>query len=172
MASYGCFIVVVFQSSSRVQLFSTPRTTACQASLSLTISRSLLKFKSIASVMPSSHLTFWCPLLLPSIFPSIRDFSNESALGIRWPQMFASGGQSIGASASASVLPTNIQGWYPLRWTDLILPSKELSGVFSSITVRRHQFFGIWPSLRSSSHNCMWPLGRPQPWLYGLLSAE
>ena len=173
MASYGCFIVVI-QSSSRVQLFSTPWTTACQASLSLTISWSLLKFMSIASVMPSSHLIFWHPLLLlPSIFPSIRDFSNESAVCIRWPQMFASGGQSIGASASASVLPMNIQCWYPFRWTGLIsLPFKELSGVFSSTTVQRHQFFGAPPSLQFSSHNCMWPLGRPEPWLYGPLSAE
>ena len=82
--------------------------------LSLTISRSLPKFMSIASVMPSSHLIFWCPLLLlPSIFPSIRDFSNES--------MFASDDQNTGALASASVLPMNIQGWFPLGWTGLDL---------------------------------------------------
>ena len=153
MALYGCFIVAVVQSSSRVQLFSTPWTTACQASLSLTISRSLLKFMSIALVMPSSHLIFWRPLLLlPSIFPSVRDFSSQSAVCIRWPQMFASGGQSIGASASASVLPMNIQGWYPLRWIGLIsLPSKELSGVFSSSTVQKCQFFSAQPSLWSNS---------------------
>ena len=80
----------------------TPWTAACQASLSITNSRSLLKLMSIEWVMPSNHLILCCPLLLPpSIFPSIRAFSNESVL--------ASGGQSIGVSASTSVLPTNIQ---------------------------------------------------------------
>ena len=75
---------------SRVQLFATPWTAACQASLSLTISRSLSKFMSIASVMPSNHLILCRPLfLLPSIFPSIRDFSNESAVHIRWPKYWS-----------------------------------------------------------------------------------
>ena len=70
-----------------VQLFGTPWTAACQASLSITNSRSLLKFMSIESVMPSNHLIICCPLLLPpSIFSSIRVFSNESALRIRWPK--------------------------------------------------------------------------------------
>ena len=74
--------------------------------------------------------------------------------------------------AAASVLPTWIQGWFPLRLTGLIsLLSNGLSGVFSSTTVWRHQFFGALPSLRSSSHNHTWLLGRPQPWLYGSLSA-
>ena len=78
-------MVVVVQLLSLVWLFSTPWTAARQASLSFTISRSLLKLKSIESVMPSNHLIFCCPLLLlPSIFPSIRVFSNESALHIRW----------------------------------------------------------------------------------------
>ena len=81
---YKCLAVVV-QSPSHVRLFATPWTAACQASLPLTISQSLPKFMSIASVMPSSHLILWCPLLLlPSIFPSIRDFSNELAVHIRW----------------------------------------------------------------------------------------
>ena len=72
---------------SHVQLFVTPWTAACQASLSITNSRSLLKFMSIESVMPSNHLIICCPLLLPpSIFSSIRVFSNESALRIRWPK--------------------------------------------------------------------------------------
>ena len=87
----------------RVRLFATPRTAARQASLSITNSQSLLKLMSIESVMPSSHLILCHPLLLlPSIFPSIRVFSNESAL-------LASGGQSIGVSASTSVLPMNTQ---------------------------------------------------------------
>ena len=87
---------------SRIQLFVTPWTAAHQASLSITDSWSLLKLMSIESVMPSNHLILCCFLLLPpSIFPSIRVISNESVLHIRWP--------SIGDSASASVLPMNIQ---------------------------------------------------------------
>ena len=71
---------------SHVQLFATPWTAARQASLSITSSQSLLKLMSIESVMPSNHLILCCPLLLPSIFPSIRVFSDESVLGIRWPK--------------------------------------------------------------------------------------
>ena len=95
------------QSLSRVQLSVTPWTAACQASLSITNSWSLLKLKSTESVIPSNHLILWRPLLLllPSIFPSIRVFSKESVLCIRWP--------NIGVSASASVLPMNIQDWFP-----------------------------------------------------------
>ena len=75
------------QSLSRVQLFATPWTAACQASQSITNSQSLLKLMSIKSVMPSNHLILCCPLLLPpSVFPSIRVFSNESVLLIRWPK--------------------------------------------------------------------------------------
>ena len=81
--------------------------------LSLTISQSLLRFMSIASVMPSSHLILWHPLfLLPSIFPSIRDFFNESVVHIRWPK--------YRVLASASVFPMTIQGRFPLRLTGLI----------------------------------------------------
>ena len=124
------------QSLSHVQLFATPWTAAHQASLPITNSWSLLKLMSIESVMPSNHLILCHPLLLlPSIFPSIRVFSNKS--------VFASGGQSIGASASASVLPMNIQDWFPLGLTGLIsLQSKGLSRVFSNTTVQKHQFFG------------------------------
>ena len=90
------------QSLSPVQLFGTPWTAARQAPLSMTNSQSLLKLMSIELVMPSNHLILCRPLLLlPSIFPSIRGFSNE--------QLFSSGGPSIGVSASASVLPVNIQ---------------------------------------------------------------
>ena len=75
--------------------------------------------------------------------------------------LFASDDQNTGASSAALVLPVTIQGWSPLRLTDLIsLLSKGLSGVFSSTTVQRHQFFGVLPSLWSSSHNCTWPLGK------------
>ena len=87
--SYRVQIVAV-QSLSHVQLFATPWTAACQASLSFTNSQNLLKLMSIESVMPSSHLILCCPLLLPpSIFPSIRVFSNESALYIRWPKYWS-----------------------------------------------------------------------------------
>ena len=130
----------------------TPWTATHQASLSLTISQSLPKFMSVALVMPSSHLILWHPLLLlSSIFPSIRDFSSESAI--------QKDDQNIGALASASVFPMSIQGWFPLRLTGLIsLLSKGLSGIFSSTTVQRHQFLGILPFLWSGSHNRMWPL--------------
>ena len=88
---------------------------------------------SIESVMPSNHLILCRPLLLPSIFPIIRVFSNES--------LFASGGQSTGVSVSTSVLPMNIQDWFPLGWTGWIsLQSKGLSRVFSNSTVQKHQF--------------------------------
>ena len=132
--------VVVVQSPSCVQLFVTPWTAVNQAFLSLTISQSLHKFMSITLVMPSSHLILWCPLLLPSIFSSIRDFPMS--------QLLESDDQNTGASALASVLPTSIQGWFPLRLTGLIsLLSKGPSGVFSSTTVWRHQFFGVLQNL-------------------------
>ena len=82
--------IIVIQSQSNVQLFVTPWTAACRASLSLTISRSLLKLMSIDWVMPSNHLILCHPfLLLPSVFPSIRIFPNESALLIRWPKYWS-----------------------------------------------------------------------------------
>ena len=120
------------QSLSHVWLFVTPWTTARQASLSITNSQSPPKPMSIESVMPSNHLIFCHCFLLPSIFPSIRVFSNESALHIRW--------QSIGVSASASVLQMNT----PLGWTGWIsLQSKGLSRVFSNTAVQKHQFFSF-----------------------------
>ena len=115
-------------------------------SLSFTNFWSLLKLMSIKSVMPSNNLALCRPLLLlPSIFPSIRVFSND--------QLFASGGQSIGASASASVLPMNIQDGFPSQWSGWIsLHSKGLSRVFSNTTVQKHQFFSAQLSLCSNSH--------------------
>ena len=93
---------VQFSSISRVRFFVTPWTTAHQASLSITNSRSLLKLKSIALVMPSNHLILCRPLLLPpSIFPSIRVFSNESVLHIRWPKYWS---YSISSSSEYSGL--------------------------------------------------------------------
>ena len=107
-------IIVVVQSPSRAQLFATPWTAACQACPSLTISQSLSKFMTIASVMPSSHLILWCPLLLlPSIFPSIRVFSNESALHIRWPKYW-SFSFSTSPSNEYSALISYKNDWFDL----------------------------------------------------------
>ena len=117
-----------------------PWITVRQSFLSITNCRSLPKPTSIESVMPSNHLILYCPLLLlPSIFPSIRGFSNESALPIRWP--------STEISASTSVLSMNTQDW-SLGWTGWIsLQFKGLSRVFSNTTVQKHQFFGAQLSL-------------------------
>ena len=132
---YGNFLLLVqsVHLFGHVHLFVTPWTAACKASLSITNPQSLLKLTSIQLVMPSNHLILCCPLLLlPSIFPSIRVFSKEPVLWIRWP--------IIGVSASVSVLPMNIQGWFSLGWTGLIsLLSKGLSRVFS--IVQKYQFF-------------------------------
>ena len=123
------------QSLSHVWLFATPWTAACQDSLSITNCRSLLKLMSIESVMSSNHLILCHPLLLPSsVFHSIRVFSNQSILPIRWPKYW-----SIEVSASVSVLPVSIQSRSPRRFTGLIsLLSKVLRGAFSSTTVQRH----------------------------------
>ena len=129
---------IVIQSLSCVRLFATPRTAACQASLSF-ISWSLLKPTSIESMMPSNHLILCCPLLFPpSIFPSIRVFSNKSALCIRWPKYW-----------SFSFSPSNeYSGLIPSGWTGWIsLQCKELSRGFSNTTVQKHQFFGAQLSL-------------------------
>ena len=137
--------------ASCVWLFATPWTAAHQSYLSFTITWSLLKLLSIESVMPSNHLISDCPLLLlPSIFPSIRVFYNQSALHIRWPKCF-----SFSISPSGLI----IQDWFPLRLTDLIsLQSKGLSRVFSNTTVWKHQFLDAQPSLWSSAHICIWLL--------------
>ena len=130
------------RSLSCVWLFATLWIAARQPSLSITNPRSSLKLMSIESVMPSSHLILCRPLhLLPPVLPSIRVFSNESALHMRW--------KTIGVSASASVLSMNTQDWSPIQWTDWIsLQSKGLSRVFSNTTVQKHQFF----SAHLSSH--------------------
>jgi len=114
------------------------------ASLSFTIYWSLYKLMFIELMMLSNHLIFCHPLIfLPSIFPNIRIW------------LFASGGQNIGTSASASVLPMNIQGWFPWGLIDLIsLQSKGLSRIFSSTTIWKHQFFGA--AFFMVSHICTW----------------
>ena len=124
---------------SHVRFCATPWSVARQASLSITNSQNLLKLTSIESVMPSNHRP---PFLLLSIFPSIRAFSNVSALCTRW--------QSIEASDLPSVLPMNIQEQFPLGLSALIfLLSKGLSRVFSSTTVQKHQVFSAQPSVWS-----------------------
>ena len=137
----SCISVQFSHSVVSEHSFASQWTAARQASLSITSSWSLLKVMSIESVMPSNHLILCHSLLLPpSIFPSITVFSTSC-------------GQSIGVSASASILPMNIQDWSPLGWTGWIsLQSKGLSRVFSNTTVQNHQFFSTQLSLESNSH--------------------
>ena len=134
------------QSLSRVQLFATPWTVAHQASLSITNSWSLLKLMSIKLVMPSNYLIFCCPLhLLPSIFLSIRVFSNESALLISWPKYW---------SFSFSISPSNeYSGLISVRmdWLDLLAVQGALKSLLQHHN-SKHQFFCTQPSLWSNSH--------------------
>ena len=139
-------VVIIVQSLSCVCLFATPRTAARQAFLSITISLNLPKLMYIESVMPSNHLIL-CHhlLLLPSIFPRIRVFSNESALCIRWPKYW---------SFSFSICPSReYSGLISFRidWFDFLAIQGTLR-VFSNTTVQKHQFFETQPSLWSNSH--------------------
>ena len=140
------------QSLNHVQLFATPWIAARQSSLSITNSWSSPKLMSIESVMPSSHLILCHPLLLlPPIPPSIRVFSNESTLHMRWPKYW---------SFSSSITPSKEHpGLISLEWTGWIfLQSKGLSRVFSNTTVQKHQFSGAQLSSQSNSHIHTWPL--------------
>ena len=121
---------------SRVRLFATPWTAARRASLSITNSWSVIKLMSIELVMPSNHPS--------SVIPFSSYLQSFLTTGsFQMSQFFASAGQSIGVSASASVLPMNTQNWSPLGWTVWTsLQSKGLSRVFSNTTVQKHQFFG------------------------------
>ena len=122
---------------SRVQLFDTPWTTACQASLFIATSQNLLKLMPIESVMPSNHLILYCPLLLPpSIFPSIRVFSQESDVGIRWPKYWSF---SINTSNQYSGLIS-----FRMDWLDLLAVQGTLKNLF-----QRPQFKSINSSLLS-----------------------
>ena len=137
------------QSLSSVWLFPAPWTTAHQASLSVTISWSLLKLMSIE---------LWChPTILSSVTPFSSCPQSFPASGSFPMSQFASGGQIMGVSVSASDLPMNIQDWSPLGWTGWIsLQSKRLSKVSSNTTVQKHQFFGAQLSLWFNSHICTW----------------
>ena len=138
------------QSLSRVRLFASPWTAARQASLSITNSRSSPRLMSIESVMPSSHLILCRPLLLlPPIPPSIRVFSNESTLRMRWPKDW---------SFSFSIIPSKeIPGLISFRmdWLDLFV----VQGTLKSLL--QHQFFGAQPSSQSNSHIHTWPQEKP-----------
>ena len=129
------------QSLSCVQLFLTPWTAARQDSLSITNSWSLLKLMSIELVIPSNRL-----ILCHPFSSCLQSFSASGSFPMS--QFFTSSGQSIGASASVSVLPMNIQDWFPLGWTGLIsLQSKALARIYSNTTVQKHQFFRAQLSL-------------------------
>ena len=123
----------------------------------------------------------WCPSSQwchPAISSSVIPFSScpqslPASGSFPMSQHFAWGGESIGASASASVFPMNTQDWSPLGWTGWIsLQSKGLSRVFSNTTVQKHQFFAVQLSSQSNSNIHTWPLEKPQPWLIGPLLAK
>ena len=150
-----CECVMCSVQSTVVSYLATPRTTAHQASLTIINSQSLPKLMFIES---------WCHLTISS---SVVPFSScpqsfPASGSFQMSQLFASGGQSIGVSASASFLPKKSQGWSPLEWTGRIsLQSKGLSRVFSSTTVQKHQFFSAHLSSQSNSHIHIWPLEKP-----------
>ena len=137
----GHSFIISVQLLSRVQLFVTPGTAACQASLSITNFQGLLKLMSIESVMPSNHVILCRPLLLsPSIFPSIRVFLNESALRIRWPKYW---------SFSFNISPSNEHSGlisFGMDWLDLLAVQETLRSLLNT-TVQKHQFFSAQLSL-------------------------
>ena len=143
------------QSLSHVWTFKTPWTAARQASLAFTISQSLLKLMSIELVMPSNHLILCCPLLLlPSIFPSIRVFSNESVLCIRWPKYW---------SFSFNISPSNEHSGlisFRMDWLDLLAAQGTLKSLLqhhsTKASILRHS-----ATSQSNSHIHTWPLEKP-----------
>ena len=153
------FLVTVVQSLSRAQLLVTLMDCSTLASLSFTISWSLLELMSIESVMPSNNLVLCLPLLLQYlIFPNIRVFSNESALCIRWPEYW---------SFSFSISPSNKYSGlitFMIDWLDLLAVQgtfKSLLQSQASSTFQKHQFFSAQPSLWSITHIHTWLLRKP-----------
>ena len=149
---YGCELLF---SCSVVSNSATPWTAARQASLSFTISRACSN---------SCPLSWWChPTIRSSVILFSSCFQPFQASGSSpVSRLLASGGQTVGASTSVSILPMNIQDWFPLRWIGWIsLLSKGLSRVFSNITIQNHQFFSAQPSLWSNSHIHTWLLEKP-----------
>ena len=143
------------QSLSHVRLFATPWTAAHQGSLPIINFQSSPKLMSIESVMPSNHLILCCPLLLlPSILPSIKVFSNATLLHIMWPKYW---------SFSFNISPSNEHPGliiFKMEWLDL-LAVQGPTRVFSNATVQKHQFFGTQLSLQSNSHIHTWLLEKP-----------
>ena len=147
-----------FQSLTSVQLFATPWTAASSPCPSPTA----------RACLNSGPLSRWChPTISSSVIPFSSCLQSFPASGsFQMDQIFASGGQSIGVSASASVLPMNIQDWSPLRWIGWIsLKSKGLTKVFSNTTVQKHQFLGAQLSIWSNSHIHTWLLEKSLLWL-------
>ena len=141
-----CFV------ESRIWVLVTPWTAAHQTSLSFIIFQSLLKLMSIESVMPSNHLILCLPLLLSSICPSIRVFSNELAFHISWPKYW---------SFSFSIHPSNDYSGFVSFTIHYLLAVQGTLKVFSSTTVQKHQSLGTQPSLWFSYHICTWLLEKP-----------
>ena len=142
-------VAIVVQSLRHVWLFTTPRTAACLASLSFTISQSLLKYMLIESIRQSNHLILCCPLLLPSIFPSIRVFSNDLALHIRWPKHW-----------SISISPSNENSGlisFRMDWLDLLAVQGTLKSLLqhhnSKASVLPHSAFLSWALARQNYHS-------------------
>ena len=144
------------QSLSLVQLFLTPWTSAHQASLSITNSRSSRKLISIELVMPYNLLILCHPLLLPpSIFPSIRVFSNESVLHIKWPKYWSFSFNISPPSEHSGLIS------FRMDWLDLLAVLGTLKSLLSSTTVQKHQFFGTQLSSQSNFHIHTLPLEKP-----------
>ena len=154
-----CWSVIVVQSLSHVWLFVTPWITAPQASLSFTISQSLLRSMAIESVMLSNYLILCHPvLLLPSIFPSIEIFSNELSLPIRWLKYW---------SFNFSISPSReYSGLISLRidWFSLLQSQGSLKSLLQHHSLKASSLSALW----SKSHMCTWLLGKPELWLHGL----
>ena len=160
------YVHIVIHLPRHVRLFATPWTAAHQASLSLTISRSLPKFMFIASVMPSSYLILWDPLLLlPLMFPSIRDFSNESSVCIRWSKHW-SFSFSISPSSKYSVLISLKIDWFDLHTVQWTLRSLLQHHSWKASIVWCSAFFMVQLS------QLYMITGKTKPWLYGPLLAE
>ena len=155
MGSWKClWLIDSVQSLSCVRLFATPWTAACQAYLSITNSQSLHKLTSIESVMPSNHLILCRPLLLTSIFPGIKIFSNEAAIRIRWPKYW---------SFTFNISPSNEHPGlisFRMDWLDLLAVQGTLKSLLQT-TVQKHQFFSAQLSLESNIHNETWLLEKP-----------
>ena len=153
-ASITLLIIYLLFSHQVISNSATPWTPTLQASLSLTISQSLPKFTSIELVIPSKHIILCHPLLLPSIFPSVRIFSNESTVCIRWPRYWNFSFNNSPSSEYSGLIS------FKIDWFELFL-SKGLSSIFSNTTVKKYLFFSPEPSLWSTSYIHTWLLEKP-----------